>query len=326
MDMQRIRRKIVALCLVAILAFAVLPVAAFAAGGAQAEFQFSDYTVSRGGLLFAVFGISDPSVPASDIVVKSSASGTVKYLRLELLSGGGLISLKAPGPAGKATITLSSKSNAFAPVTTVVTVGPKIISVALGSKYSSGLASEVHGKVVVQRGKSFSLLAYAEGGGMVDELVIPGYFKPAGKTVTWKTSNKKVATVSKAGKVSVKKGAKAGKTVTITAKFGGKSEKIKLAVGTKKAKVTKFKVKGNKTFTLLPGLTTLAPGYSLSTKTVGTKSGYSVTTWKSSNKKVVTVDAAGSITTVGLGKATITAKAGSKSIKYTINVVTVNDI
>ena len=53
--------------------------------------------------------------------------------------------------------------------------------------------------------------------------------KPAGVKVTWKSSKKKVATVSKKGKVKAKK---AGKT-TITAKVGKKKYKCRVIVRNK---------------------------------------------------------------------------------------------
>ena len=57
--------------------------------------------------------------------------------------------------------------------------------------------------------------------------------KPAGVKVVWKSSKKKVATVSKKGKVKAKK---PGKT-TITAKVGKKKYKCKVMLKEKEQKI-----------------------------------------------------------------------------------------
>lgn len=135
----------------------------------------------------------------------------------------------------------------------------------------------------------------------------------ADKTVTWKTSNKKIATVTSKGVV---KGIKAG-TVTITA-TSKKSSKV----------VAKCKV------------TVISPSIKLNTKTlnlhtVGVKSkgtlkatvkGSSKTVyWTSSNKKVATVDKYGVVTAKKSGTVTITATANGKktTCKVKISVPTI---
>ena len=130
--------------------------------------------------------------------------------------------------------------------------------------------------------------------------------------VTWKTSNKKYATVSSKGVVTVKK-AGAGKTVTITAtaKDGSKKKatyKIKImknAVKKIKLKAAKSKVKAGKKGTVKA---TVTP-----TKQVNKK-----LTWKTSNKKYATVNSKGVVTTKKAGKGktvTITAYATDGSGK-----------
>ena len=126
------------------------------------------------------------------------------------------------------------------------------------------------------------------------------------KSVTWKTSNKKWATV-KNGVVTMKK-AGAGKTVTITAtaKDGSKKKatiKIKImknAVTKVSFKVKTKSVKNGKKVTLKPTI-----------KTNGKKVNKTLA-WKSSNTKWATVNAKGVVTTKKAGKGkTVTITATS---------------
>lgn len=133
--------------------------------------------------------------------------------------------------------------------------------------------------------------------------------------ITWKSSNKKIATVNSKGKVTVKK--KAG-TVTITAKApNGKKASVKLKVSKKAVKVTKVKITGKKTMKVKKSQTlkaVAAPATAANQKV----------TWKSSNKKVATVNSKGKVIAKKKGTVTITATArdGSKkkaSIKIKVS-------
>ena len=64
---------------------------------------------------------------------------------------------------------------------------------------------------------------------------------------------------------------------------------------------------------------TLIKGQNKTLKISGTKS---KVTWSSSKKSVATVDAKGNVKAVGPGTAVITAKAGTKSAKCTVNLHT----
>ncbi len=136
--------------------------------------------------------------------------------------------------------------------------------------------------------------------------------KAKNRSITWKSSNKKYATVNAKGVVTVKK-AGAGKTVTITAtaKDGSKKKaayKIKImkkAVKKIKLKASKTKVKAGKKVTIKASVTP--------TKQVNKK-----LTWKSSNTKYATVNSKGVVTTKKAGKGktvTITAYATDGSRK-----------
>ena len=113
------------------------------------------------------------------------------------------------------------------------------------------------------------------------------------KTVTWSTSNKKIATV-KNGKIT----AKAVGTTYITAKCGGKTAKVKVTV-----KNLPTKVKLNKS------TATLKKGKSLTLKAVvtPTKNAITTLTWSSSNKNIATVKN-GKVTAKKTGTVTITVK------------------
>lgn len=119
-------------------------------------------------------------------------------------------------------------------------------------------------------------------------------------TTKWTSSDPKIATVDKNGKV---KGKAIGKVV-ISAKNNGKTVKRTIqVVKTFNPKISgKSSVKVKKTITLK------------------VKGGYGNTTWKSSNKKIATVDKNGKVKGISKGKVTITATNNGKTIKKTIVV------
>lgn len=116
------------------------------------------------------------------------------------------------------------------------------------------------------------------------------------KTVKWKTSNKKVATVSSKGKVTAKKAGSA----TITAKVSGKSYKCKVTV--KNPSLNKSKA-------------TLEEGKTLTLKLTGA----TAKKYTSGNTSVATVSSKGKITAKSAGTATITCTASNKKT-YTCKV------
>ncbi|MDR1495834.1 MAG: Ig-like domain-containing protein, partial [Clostridiales Family XIII bacterium] len=126
--------------------------------------------------------------------------------------------------------------------------------------------------------------------------------------LTWKSSKSSVAKVTQKGKITAKKKGKA--TITVTA-HNGKKATIKIVVVTKTAKVTKLTVTAPKSIKV--GKTAL-----LKVKT-GKATGAKVT-FKSSKKSVLKVDKAGRLIALKKGKATITIKAGGKSVKKKITV------
>lgn len=116
------------------------------------------------------------------------------------------------------------------------------------------------------------------------------------KAVTYKTSNKKYATVSASGKVTLKK-AGAGKTVTITATAAdGSGKKASYKITIMKNAVKSVKLKSAKTVKAGKKLKVKA-----TVKTTGKKVNKKLK-WTSSNTKYATVSASGVVKTKKAGK------------------------
>jgi uncharacterized protein YjdB len=181
--------------------------------------------------------------------------------------------------AGTATITCTSKATG-AKATCKVTVG----YVKLDQT-----------EATLMKGKTVTLKA----------TVYPSSLKD--QTVTWESSNTKVATVTSAGKV---KGVKAG-TATITCTSNATGLKATCTVNVVKGTVTLNKteacVQKGKTLTLKA---TVTPE-SLADKSV---------TWESSDTKIATVTSTGKVKGVKYGTATITCTSKSTGAKATCQV------
>lgn len=143
--------------------------------------------------------------------------------------------------------------------------------------------------------------------------------KGASKKMKFVSSNKKIATVSKKGTIKAKK--KGSCYVTAYAKDGSKKKKkIKVMVGTP---TTSVKISGDNVV-MNKNTTKLKASVSPS------KASYKKLTWKSSNKKVVTVNSSGKVTWKKNGTATITASTadGTKvkgSMKITAATLSQNE-
>lgn len=123
------------------------------------------------------------------------------------------------------------------------------------------------------------------------------------KSVAWKTSNKKVATVNKNGVVKINKRA-AGKTVTITAiAKDGSNKKATYKIKVMKGSVKSISIKGKKT--VKAGKT-----LKLTAKVKASKGANKKLIWKSSNTKYATVSSSGKVKTKKTGK--------KKTVKITV--------
>ena len=156
-------------------------------------------------------------------------------------------------------------------------------------------------KLVLQKGKTETLKATVSPSTLID------------KSVTWKSSNTAVATVTSAGKI---KGVKAGTaTITCTSVVTGAKATCKVTVGYVKLDQAEAVIKKGKSLTLKATVypTTLAD------KSVK---------WESSNAKIATVSSSGKVTGVKVGTATITctsvATGLSTTCKVTIGAVTLD--
>ncbi len=132
---------------------------------------------------------------------------------------------------------------------------------------------------------------------------------------SWKSSNKKVATVTSKGKITGKKAGNAKITVTLKSGISASvTVKVqKKAVTTTKLTVTGKSVKKNKL--------TLKKGKKVTLTAVRTPvTSTEKITYKSSNKKIATVTAKGKVTGKKPGKAKITVKSGKKKVTITVTV------
>lgn len=142
------------------------------------------------------------------------------------------------------------------------------------------------------------------------------------KTVTWTTSDEAIATVADGTVTAVKAG-----TATITAKAGDKTVTCTVTVKAKKDDTGNQGDDSNKPVAVT-GITLDATTAELkigeTKKVVATVAPDNATdktvTWASSDEKVATVTADGTVTAVAPGKATITATAGDKKATCEITV------
>ncbi|MEI3339086.1 MAG: Ig-like domain-containing protein [Eubacterium sp.] len=179
-------------------------------------------------------------------------------------------------------------------------VGNMTVAQAAGSKKTVKATSVVLNKSVYTLKK----------GGTVKLKATIAPKKATTRTLLWSSSNKKVATVDKAGKVKAKKNGKA--TITVKVKSTSKKASCKIIVGTPVTKVSVAK----SSVTLIAGQTSAIKA-SVAPKTATTKS----VAYASSNKRVATVSSGGVIKAIAAGtaKITVTAKDGTGK-KATVNV------
>ena len=191
---------------------------------------------------------------------------------------------------GNGTAVITAKTADEKTATASVTVSQKTTKLSIQLNNQSVL-----GTLKARVKKSYSFKA----------VVTPDNADAKNAKVTWTSSNKKIATVTSKGKVTIKK---AGK-VTITAKTAdGRKAAVKLNATKKAVKVTKLKITGSKTMKAKVKQT-------LKVKLVPATADNQKVKWKSSNTKVATVNSKGVVTAKKAGKVTITATAKDGSRK-----------
>ena len=134
------------------------------------------------------------------------------------------------------------------------------------------------------------------------------------KGVKWSSSNRKVATVSKNGKVTAKRKGKAA--ITATVKGTSVKARCKITVGTPVSRVTL----NRKSLTLKTG-----QSFSLKTSISPKKASVKKVNYKSSNKRVASVSKKGVIQAVSAGTVKITATAADGSGKRAVCTVKVEE-
>lgn len=159
--------------------------------------------------------------------------------------------------------------------------------------------------------------------GQSKKLKVKGVSKKQAKRIKWKSSKKKVVTVTKTGKLKARKAGKA----TITVKVGKKKLKCKVTVKKKSKKSTKKKGSNSssKKMWLSKTSVTLQAGSGVDLVLHNAKN---VVKWSSSNNKVAWADRAtsssknlGTIQAVSKGTAVITAKVDGKTFKCHVKVI-----
>lgn len=159
--------------------------------------------------------------------------------------------------------------------------------------------------------------------GQSKKLKVKGISKKRAKRIKWKSSKKKVVTVTKTGKLKARKAGKA----TITAKVGKKKLKCKVTVKKRSKKSTKKKESNSssKKMWLSKTSVTLQAGSGVDLVLHNAKN---VVKWSSSNNKVAWADRAtsssknlGTIQAVSKGTAVITAKVDGKTFKCHVKVI-----
>ena len=139
------------------------------------------------------------------------------------------------------------------------------------------------------------------------------------KVISWTSSNKKIVAVSGNGKITGKKNGQAVITVKLqsglTASFTVKVQKAAVAT-------TSLLVVDKATGIKAPKNVNLKAKQKLALQTTITPvTSKQKVTYKSSNKKIVTVNSKGVITAKKNGTATITVKSGKKSVKIKVKVM-----
>ena len=139
------------------------------------------------------------------------------------------------------------------------------------------------------------------------------------KVVSWKSSNKKVVSVGRNGKV---KGLKAGKTATITVQLqSGLKKSFKVKVQKKNVATKSLKVVNVSTGKKVSSKVSLKRKQTLKlAATVSPITSKEKVKYSSSNKKVVSVSSKGVIKAKKKGKATITVKSGKKTYRIKVTV------
>jgi uncharacterized protein YjdB len=238
-------------------------------------------------------------------------------LRINVGDSETLVATVKPDNATDKGVTWSSSDSAIATVddtgkVTAVKEGSATITAKAGEKTAECKVTVYIAVTSVELNKT--TLSLLEG----ESETLTATVKPddaTDKTVTWSSSDDKIATVEN-GKVSA---IKVGE-ITITARAGEKTAECKVTVNPVPVSSvtldqTTLELEVGQTATLVA---TVKPD-NATDKTI---------TWSSSDDGIATVDATGKVTAIKTGEATITAKSGEKSAecKVTVKMIPVTSV
>lgn len=240
--------------------------------------------------------------------VSLSFACTVDWsVAIEEMTGDWLTVDPASGSAGSVTIKVSAKDNTSTdPRSAKVTVTCGTLSKSVKVKQEGYVKPDIAVEEVKLDKNSLELQPGQSD--LLTATVLPE--NATDKTVTWSTSNEKVATV-KDGKVTA---ADVGEA-TITASAGGKKAECKVVV--KKPVVEVQSVSLDKTSVQMYA----GQSYQLTATVAPENATDKTVTWQSSDTAVATVDDQGLVQTIGGGKAKITAIAGDAKAECEFEVV-----
>lgn len=235
-------------------------------------------------------------------IVPSNANATITYTtsdeKIAKIEGEKIVAVAV----GEATITVKAggKSTTFK-----VTVAKDVIPVE-----SVILADDIKNGVELNTGETLTI---------ADKVTVkPG--DATNKAVTYSSSDAKIATIDKDGKIT----AVAAGEATITVKAEEKSATLKVTVKEKEVAVESVVLADD----IKNGIT-LKPAETLAIADKVTVTPDNATnktlTYTSSDEKIATVDKDGKITAVAAGEATITVKAEEKSATFKVTVEAVED-
>ena len=247
------------------------------------------------------------SLTASSLKMKTGQSTTA--FKATGFSEGDYVTAVTSSKPGTVEVTNVNKNGTFK-LTAGKKAGNAVVTVTLASKKTASF------KVTVQKAavkttkittstKSLTLAKGATYKNLASSIAVTPVTSK--EKVTYSSSNKKVATVSSKGVIKAKK---AG-TTKITVKSG------------KKKVVVTVKVTGVKTTNLsgVPAKKTVSKGKTFKIKATATpKNTDEKVTYKSSNKKVVSVTSKGVVKGLKKGTATITVRSGSRKMTCKVTV------
>jgi uncharacterized protein YjdB len=238
------------------------------------------------------------------------------------------LTLKAtltPSTATNKTVVWSSSNTAVAKVSsTGVVTGVGKGTAAITAVSSSGIAAKCSitvAEVPVSSLKMSRTAVTMLVGATYQLTAIVSPSNAKNKTLTWSSSNTKVATVSLSGKVTA---TGAGKVTITAASVNGK--KATCTVTVNPIKVTKVTIKPSTVKIAIAKGESLGKKITLQADVTPSNATVKKLKWTSSNTKAVTVDQNGVVTSRGYGTATITAASTDGSSKKASCTVTVSPV